>query len=154
MSVAMTSTDDPAAIASPVAPSVFAAPGPVVTTATPSRPVVRAYPSAAYTAVCSWRTPTRRTPESDSAFQIGRLWTPGSPNTSSTPSCSSDSSRRVAPVALVAATSVTGDVLLHRAPGSGGVRCPAQPSACSRAVHGVVRLRAGAGAHHVPDVPS
>ncbi len=42
MSVAITSTGEPEAIASPVAPSVLAAPGPVVTTATPSRPVARA----------------------------------------------------------------------------------------------------------------
>ncbi len=42
MSVAITSTGDPDAIASPVAPNVLAAPGPVVTTATPSRPVARA----------------------------------------------------------------------------------------------------------------
>ncbi len=47
MSVATTSTGDPDAHASPTAPNVFAAPGPVVTIATPSRPVVRAYPSAA-----------------------------------------------------------------------------------------------------------
>ena len=40
-------TGAPDAMASPVAPRVFAAPGPVVTTATPSRPVARAYPSAA-----------------------------------------------------------------------------------------------------------
>src|SRR5579884_920499 len=100
MSVAMTRTGEPAAIASPVAPSVLAAPGPVVTTATPSLPVAWAYPSAAYAAVCSCRTPTRRicglsaapdggasgglsaAPDggalfdSDSAFQIGRLCTP------------------------------------------------------------------------------
>ena len=76
------------------------APGPVVTTATPRRPVARAYPSAAYTAVCSCRTPTRRMSESDSAFQIGRLCTPGRPNTCSTPSCSSDSSSRTAPVVV------------------------------------------------------
>ena len=84
MSVAMTSTGEPDAIASPVAPRVLAAPGPVVTTATPSRPVARAYPSAAYTAACSWRTPTSRTDDSDSAFQIARLWTPGSPKATST----------------------------------------------------------------------
>ena len=41
-SVAITSTGEPAAIASPVPPRVFAAPGPVVTSATPSRPVARA----------------------------------------------------------------------------------------------------------------
>jgi hypothetical protein len=42
MSVAMTSTGAPPAHASPTAPSVFAAPGPVVTSATPSRPLARA----------------------------------------------------------------------------------------------------------------
>ena len=53
MSVAITSTGDRAAHASPTAPSVFAAPGPVVVSATPSRPDARAYPSAAYAAACS-----------------------------------------------------------------------------------------------------
>ena len=38
----MTTTGDRDAHASPVAPSVFAAPGPVVTSATPTRPVARA----------------------------------------------------------------------------------------------------------------
>ena len=47
MSVATTSTGEPLAQASPVAASVFAAPGPVVTSATPSCPVARAKPSAA-----------------------------------------------------------------------------------------------------------
>ena len=41
MSVAITSTGDRAAHASPTAPSVLAAPGPVVVMATPSRPVAR-----------------------------------------------------------------------------------------------------------------
>jgi hypothetical protein len=41
MSVAITSTGDRAAHASPTAPSVFAAPGPVVVMATPSLPVAR-----------------------------------------------------------------------------------------------------------------
>jgi hypothetical protein len=42
MSVATTSTGERLAHASPVAPSVFAAPGPVVTSATPRRPLARA----------------------------------------------------------------------------------------------------------------
>ncbi len=42
MSVAMTRIGDREAHASPTAPSVFAAPGPVVVSATPSRPVARA----------------------------------------------------------------------------------------------------------------
>ena len=47
MSVAITSTGERDAQASPTAPSVFAAPGPVVVSATPRRPVARAKPSAA-----------------------------------------------------------------------------------------------------------
>ncbi len=42
MSVAITRIGDRDAHASPTAPSVLAAPGPVVTSATPSRPVARA----------------------------------------------------------------------------------------------------------------
>ena len=46
-SVAITTTGEREAQASPTAPSVFAAPGPVVTRATPTFPLARAYPSAA-----------------------------------------------------------------------------------------------------------
>ena len=42
MSVAITSIGERDAHASPTAPSVLAAPGPVVVSATPSRPVARA----------------------------------------------------------------------------------------------------------------
>ena len=42
MSVAITRTGDREAHASPTAPSALAAPGPVVVSATPSRPVARA----------------------------------------------------------------------------------------------------------------
>ncbi len=42
MSVAITRIGERLAHASPTAPSVFAAPGPVVTMATPSLPVARA----------------------------------------------------------------------------------------------------------------
>ena len=71
--MAITTTGDPDAHASPKAPSVFAAPGPVVVMATPTSPDARAYPSAAYTAVCSCRTPTSRMSDEDSAFQAARL---------------------------------------------------------------------------------
>src|SRR6185437_10529388 len=107
MSVAMTSTGEPDAIASPVAPRVLAAPGPVVTTATPRRPVTRAYPSAAYTAACSWRTPTTVIEDSESAFQMARLWTPGSPKAMVTPRRSSASTTRSAAVPTVALGEVT-----------------------------------------------
>ena len=73
MSVAITRIGCRDAHASPTAASVLAAPGPVVVSATPSRPLARAYPSAAYAAVCSWRTPTRRMGEPFSSRQSGRL---------------------------------------------------------------------------------
>ncbi len=47
MSVAMTSSGEWADQASPVAVTALAAPGPVVVSTTPSRPVARAQPSAA-----------------------------------------------------------------------------------------------------------
>ena len=98
MSVAITRIGDRDAQASPTAPSVLAAPGPVVVIATPSLPVARAYPSAAYAAACSWRTPTRRIDDSRSAAQSARLWTPGSPKQTSTPARSSSSTITCAPV--------------------------------------------------------
>ena len=42
------------AVASPV--SALVNPGPLVTNATPTLPLARAYPSAAIAAACSWRT--------------------------------------------------------------------------------------------------
>jgi hypothetical protein len=44
------------AVAMPV--TAFVTPGPLVTSATPGLPVARAYPSAACSAPCSWRTST------------------------------------------------------------------------------------------------
>jgi hypothetical protein len=52
MSVAITTTGDLDAHASPTAATVFAAPGPVVTSAAPTFPVTRANPSAAYAQLC------------------------------------------------------------------------------------------------------
>src|SRR5581483_10153051 len=95
---AITRIGDPDAHASPTAPSVLAAPGPVVTTATPTRPLARAYPSAAYAAACSWRTPTSLISLSRSALQIARLCTPGSPKHTSTPASDSSLTRCSAPV--------------------------------------------------------
>ena len=100
MSVAITSTGERDAHASPTAPSVFAAPGPVVVSATPSLPLARAYPSAAYAAACSCRTPTSRIGESRSASHSARLCTPGSPKHTSTPRSSSRSTISRAPVGM------------------------------------------------------
>ena len=55
-------------------------------------------PLAAYTAACSWRTPTSRIDDSDSAFQIARLWTPGSPKATDAPRRSSACTMRTAAV--------------------------------------------------------
>ena len=49
-----TGTESHSASSRPVV--VLLMPGPEVTSTTPSRPVLRAYPSAACTAACSWRT--------------------------------------------------------------------------------------------------
>ncbi|KAG1524028.1 hypothetical protein G6F51_014461 [Rhizopus arrhizus] len=57
---------------------VLAIPGPEVTNTTPVRPVLRAYPSAACTAACSWRTSTwRRRGSAYSASYSGRTAPPG-----------------------------------------------------------------------------
>ena len=53
--------------ASQIGVTRFVAPGPLVANATPTRPVARAYPSAAWPAPASWRISTCRMPESSSA---------------------------------------------------------------------------------------
>jgi len=50
----MTGIESMYAVAKPV--TVLVPPGPEVTRQIPGRPVARAYPSAACTAACSWRT--------------------------------------------------------------------------------------------------
>jgi hypothetical protein len=57
------------AVSRPV--TVFVAPGPEVTSATPGRPVARAKPSAMWVAPCSWRTRISLIFESTSASKIG-----------------------------------------------------------------------------------
>src|SRR5680860_516782 len=104
MSVAMISSGVPDAQASPTAPRVLAAPGPVVTSVTPSLPVARASPSAACAAACSWRVPTTLMGAVDSAFHSGRLCTPGRPNATSTPASTSARTSRSPPVGTVAAS--------------------------------------------------
>src|SRR4051794_36737555 len=129
MSVATTRTGERLAHASPHAPSVLAAPGPVVTSATPTRPVARAYPSAAYTAACSWRTPTRRIGDSRSASHAARLWTPGRPKTTSTPAASRPWTSSCAPVRVM----------------SGAIYCPraGRPRASVAVAHDVEQRLAG-----------
>src|SRR6476620_6049566 len=122
MSVATTTTGEWDAHASPTAPTVFAAPGPVVVRATPRPPVARASPSAAYTAPCSWRDPTTRIPASWSAGHSARLWTPGNPNATSTPS----DRRLIATVrAPVAGALVTASVTRTPRPAAGCRSAPA-----------------------------
>ena len=84
-------TGEPLAAASPNAATAFAAPGPVVVSAAPSPPLARASPSAAYTVVCSCRTPTIRGRPGPSASQNARFCAPGSPNAVSTPAAASTS---------------------------------------------------------------
>ena len=97
-SLAITSTAERDAAASPKAASVLAAPGPVVVMATPSPPVALASPSAAYAAVCSCRTPMMRGRSGPSASQKARLCTPGRPKAVRTPAAASTSSTRPAVV--------------------------------------------------------
>ena len=52
----MTTTGTESMFASAIAVRVFVAPGPEVTIATPTLPLARAYPCAAWPAPCSWRT--------------------------------------------------------------------------------------------------
>jgi hypothetical protein len=72
--------------ASPNAPKVLAAPGPVVVIATANLPVARDKPSAAYTQLCSCLTLTISGRTFDNAFQKPKLWTPGIPKAFFTPS--------------------------------------------------------------------
>src|SRR3954468_18451640 len=142
MSVATTTTGEPDAHASPRAPRVLAAPGPVVVIATPTWPEARAYPSAAYTAVCSCRTPTSRIDEPSSAFHAARLCTPGRPKHTFTPADSSPPTSSSAPVAPTRALYRSGDPRVVQ--GVVGLELVHQ-----RAHHGRVELRARRGAELV-----
>src|SRR6202795_4679674 len=73
-------------LASAIPVTRLVAPGPLVAMATPTLPVVRAYPSAANTAPCSCRVRMCRIPLPSSASYNGIMAPPGYPNTRSTPS--------------------------------------------------------------------
>src|SRR4051794_10786034 len=65
---------------------MFVPAGPLVPMLTPTRPVTRAYPSAAWVPPSSWRTETWRMDDVASALYSGRIAAPGTPKTTSTPS--------------------------------------------------------------------
>jgi hypothetical protein len=97
--VVMCSTRKLDASASPIPAKALNAPGPVLVMQMPTRPVVRAYPTAANAAACSWRTTTVRMGEPLSASHRLSACCPGIPNTISTPCASSAATSRSAPVA-------------------------------------------------------
>src|SRR5439155_7865393 len=99
--VVMCSTRKLEASASPIPAKALNAPGPVLVMQTPTRPVVRAYPTAANAAACSWRTTTVRIGEPLSASHRLSACCPGIPNTISTPCASSAETSRSAPVATL-----------------------------------------------------
>src|SRR4051794_26039765 len=68
--------------------TMFVAAGPLVTIATPGRPVACAYPLAMWPAPCSWRTRMCRIELSMSGSYTGRMAPPGRPNMTSVPSIS------------------------------------------------------------------
>src|SRR3954468_323884 len=78
--------------------TMLVAAGPLVTIATPGRPVTCAYPSAMWPAPCSWRTSMWRLLLLGSGSYAGRMQPPGRPNITSVPSISSDLIRAWAPV--------------------------------------------------------
>src|SRR5262245_45392316 len=70
--------------------TMLVAAGPLVTIATPGRPVAWAKPSAMWPAPCSWRTRMWRIGESMMGSYTGRMAPPGRPKMTSTPSISRD----------------------------------------------------------------
>jgi len=90
--------DDAAyAVASP-APALYT-PGPGTISVVPGRPSTRAYPSAMYVVPCSCRVVMNRTSPASSwnESRMGISWIPGRPNTTSTPSRTSCSTKAVPP---------------------------------------------------------
>src|SRR5947207_4361209 len=83
--------------ASAIGVTRLVAPGPEVAMHTPTLPVACAYPVAAWPPPCSWRTRMWRTFESNSGSYAGRIAPPGMPNTTSTPSASSERTSALAP---------------------------------------------------------
>src|ERR1700674_1751628 len=91
---------------------MLVAPGPLVTMATPGRPVTWAYPSAMWPAPCSWRTRMCRIDESRIGSYTGRMAPPGRPNITSTCCISKLLIRACAPVSSIGCSLVFCVVLL------------------------------------------
>src|SRR6186997_440094 len=89
---------------------MLVAAGPLVTIATPGRPVAHAYPLAMWPAPCSWRTRMWRIELSMSGSYTGRMAPPGRPNMTSTPSISRLLMRAWAPVSFMASSGVRIDI--------------------------------------------
>src|SRR5207237_9192806 len=87
-------------LASAIPVTRLVAPGPLVAMATPTLPVVRAYPSAANTAPCSCRVRMCRTPLPSSASYNGIIAPPGYPNTRSAPSARKQRRTMSAPLSI------------------------------------------------------
>src|SRR5256714_12565214 len=87
-------------LASAIPVTRLVAPGPLVAMATPTLPVVRAYPSAANTAPCSCRVRMCRIPLLSSASYKGMIAPPGNPNTRSTPSARRHCKNMSAPLSI------------------------------------------------------
>src|SRR5207237_3166097 len=87
-------------LASAIPVTRLVAPGPLVAMATPTLPVVRAYPSAANTAPCSCRVRMCRIPLPSSASYSGIIAPPGYPNTRSTPSARRHCKTMSAPLSI------------------------------------------------------
>ncbi len=100
-----TGTQSRYAFATAVTTSVT--PGPAVTIATPTRPVVRAQPSAAWPAACSWRVSTSFSPRSIADWKMASRWPPCSVNTRSTPAACSIRTR-ISPPSIVSMASLLG----------------------------------------------
>ena len=74
----------------------------VVYMATPGLPVIRPQASAMCAAACSCRVSMNRNPRSDIVSSVGRMWSPASVKTVSTPSSSSALAIRSLPVVIPA----------------------------------------------------
>src|SRR5213593_560892 len=96
---------------------MLVAAGPLVTMATPGRPVTWAYPSAMCPAPCSWRTRMWRMGESMMGSYTGRIAPPGRPNMTSTSCISRLLMRAWAPVSFIAVPCVEGVQKMERPPG-------------------------------------
>src|SRR5438093_1641632 len=101
--------------------TMLVAAGPLVTMATPGRPVACAYPLAMWPAPCSWRTRMWRIDESMSGSYTGRIAPPGRPNMTSTCSISRLLMRAWAPVSFMVSSVVGNEKPLAVGEGRGAL---------------------------------